>query len=158
MRRRVLGLQRRALSSRGGGVLGHEAPDSAAGERRAPTGREERIIGPATALLQLDPEESDGVFVEGCAPFLSSLAGAADVGAGAQFHVGAPQSGELGDSHAGLDLHAEGGGARGSVMSSSLGASPGLPGTNWHSSRQASRCAATVFGLTRRWPMRRWVK
>ena len=78
-------------ASCGGGVLGHEAPDSAAGERRAPTGREERIVGPAAALLQPDPQESDGVLVEGCAPFLSSLAAAADVGAGAQL-TSAPRS------------------------------------------------------------------
>src|SRR5262249_56641858 len=44
---------------------------------------------------------------EGRAPFLSALPAAADVGAGAQFHVGAAQSGELGDSQAGLDRHAE---------------------------------------------------
>jgi len=83
-------------------VFGDQTSDRAAAEPVPSVGGEQGLVGQAAALLHPYAQNRDGVLGEGSAPLLAAFSLASDVGAGAQFDVAVPESGELGDSQAGL--------------------------------------------------------
>jgi hypothetical protein len=96
-----------ACRLRGRGVPGDEQLDSVAAEGLAAAGGEQRVSRSAAALAQPGPQGPDHLRGERGAAFLAAFAGAPDVRAGAQVHVGAGERGELGDPQPGLDGHRE---------------------------------------------------
>src|SRR5258708_37376173 len=110
MRREGLAAECGACRLRGSGVPGDEQLDGVAAEGLAAAGGEERVALPAAALVQPGPQYPDYLRGERGAAFFAALAGAPDVRAGAQVHVGAGERGELRDSQPGLDGHCEQGG------------------------------------------------
>lgn len=103
VRRDCIGVQREAAAAGGVGVLGDEKRDRVAAERSAAAGRKQRLVGVAGALFQPFARHGDRVSGQRRSAPFASLAGDLNVRAGAEVHVLAAQSGELGDTHAGLD-------------------------------------------------------
>jgi len=99
---RVLDAEGRASGGGGSCVPGDQVFDRVAGERGAAAGGEERIAGAATAFLHPGFQDCRGLPGQRCGSLFPALAGASDVGAGAELDVLVAQAGELGDAQAGL--------------------------------------------------------
>ena len=87
----------------GSGVPGHEKFDGVPAEGPAAAGGDQRAGRLAADLFQPGPQQPGDLRGERGAAFLAALAGAPDVGAGAEVDVGAGERGELGDPQPGLD-------------------------------------------------------
>src|SRR5882724_5851605 len=77
----------------GDGVLGDEAPDGAAADLPAAAGGEQRVVGPAAALLHPDPENCCGLLAQRGAAVFAALSGAVEVSPGAELDVAVAQAG-----------------------------------------------------------------
>jgi hypothetical protein len=89
----VLGLQRRALSGCGGGVLGEAFLDGVAAESSAGAVREQGLLQFAVPFAEPGTQDGDGDRGERGDPFFSPLAVAGDVRPTAEVRVAEGQPG-----------------------------------------------------------------
>ncbi len=107
VRRHILAHERRARERGGRDVFRDQPLNRIVTEPCPLLGGEDRLVRAATPLLEPDPESGDGWCREWSPTGLTTLPEDADVGAGAEMHVGNVGADEFGETEPGLESDEE---------------------------------------------------